>query len=117
MHMAEYDHALAYLERAIKDLKDPQSLKTAWNNKGLCCFNKRKYADAIDCFNQALKHDPTLKQAWFNKAVCLREVGDSTGAFRCAKRALEIDPNYREARDLIQRFQQPQAPSTLPARR
>ncbi len=117
MHMAEYDHALAYLERAIKDLKDPQSLKTAWNNKGLCCFNKRKYADAIDCFNQALKHDPTLKQAWFNKAVCLREVGDSTGAFRCAKRALEIDPNYREARDLIQRFQQPQAASTLPARR
>jgi hypothetical protein len=117
MHMAEYDHAIAYLERAIKDLKDPQSLKTAWNNKGLCCFNKRKYAEAIDCFNQALKHDPTLKQAWFNKAVCLREVGDSTGAFRCAKRALEIDPNYREARDLIQRFQQPQGASNLPARR
>ena len=38
-------------------------------------------------------------------------------AIRCAKRALEIDPNYREARDLIQRFQQAPAASTLPARR
>lgn len=116
MHMAEYDHAIAYLERAIKELKDPHWLKTAWNNKGLCCFNKRKYGEAIDCFNEALKHGPTLKQAWFNKAVCLREVGDSTGSIRCAKRALEIDPHYKEPRDLLQRFQQAQAASTLPAR-
>jgi tetratricopeptide (TPR) repeat protein len=118
MHMAEYDHAIGYLERAIKELKDPHWLKTAWNNKGLCYFNKRKYGEAIDCFNEALKHDPALKQAWFNKAVCLREVGDSTGAIRCAKRALEIDPHYKEPRDLLQRFQHAQAASTstLPAR-
>ncbi len=116
MHMAEYDHAIAYLERAIKELKDPHWLKTAWNNKGLCHFHKRKYAEAIDCFNEALKHDPTLKQAWFNKAVCLREVGDSTGSIRCAKRALEIDPHYKEPRDLLHRFQQAQAATTLPAR-
>lgn len=116
MHMAEYDHAIAYLERAIKELKAPHWLKTAWNNKGLCYFHKRKYGEAIDCFNEALKHDPTLKQAWFNKAVCLREVGDSTGSIRCAKRALEIDPHYKEPRDLLQRIQQAQAASTLPAR-
>jgi len=115
-HMAEYDHAIAYLERAIKDLRDPHWLKTAWNNKGLCYFNKRRYAEAIDCFNEALKHDPMLKQAWFNKAVCLREVGDSTGSIRCAKRALEIDPHYKESRDLLQRFQQAQAAPTLPTR-
>ena len=109
MHMAEHDHAIAYLERAIKELKDPHWLKTAWNNKGLCHFHKRKYAEAIDCFNEALKHGPMLKQAWFNKAVCLREVGDSTGSIRCAKRALEIDPHYKEPRDLLHRFQQAQA--------
>ncbi|MBI4391091.1 MAG: tetratricopeptide repeat protein [candidate division NC10 bacterium] len=116
MHMAEYDHAVAYLDRAIKELKDPAWLKTAWNNKGLCCNNKRRHTEAIDCFNEALRHDPGLKQAWFNKAVCLREIGDSTGAIRCAKRALEIDPHYKEARDLLQRFQPVQAPPTPPAR-
>lgn len=104
-HIQEYDHALQYLDRAIRDLKDPMRLKTAWNNKGLCFFNKRRYQEAIECFNETIKLDGNLKQAWFNKAICLREVGDTLGALRCVKRALEIDPGYKEAKDLLQRLQ------------
>jgi tetratricopeptide (TPR) repeat protein len=80
-------------------------LKAAWNNKGLCLFNKRRYQEAIDCFNEAIRLDSNLKQAWLNKAICLREVGDALGALRCVKRAIEIDPAYKEAKDLLQRFQ------------
>ena len=100
----EYDHAIQYLDRAIHELKDPMRLKAAWNNKGLCLFNKRRYQEAIDCFNEAIRLDSNLKQAWLNKAICLREVGDALGALRCVKRALEIDPAYKEAKDLLQRF-------------
>jgi tetratricopeptide (TPR) repeat protein len=101
----EYDHAIQYLNQAIRDLRDPARLKTAWNNKGLCFFSKRRYQDAIECFNEAIKIDNNLKQAWFNKAVCLREVGDTLGALRCVQKSLEIDPAYKEANDLLRRIQ------------
>lgn len=101
----EYDHAIQYLNQAIRELKDPARLKTAWNNKGLCLFNKRRYQEAIECFNEAIKLDSNLKQAWFNKAICLREVGDTLGALRCVQRSLEIDPTYKEANDLVHRLQ------------
>ncbi|MFQ5988796.1 MAG: tetratricopeptide repeat protein [Candidatus Methylomirabilales bacterium] len=101
----ENDHAIQYLDRAIRDLKDPTRLKAAWNIKGLCLFNKRRYQQAIECFNEAIRLDNNLKQAWFNKGICLREVGDTLGALRCVKRALEIDPAYKEAKELLHRFQ------------
>jgi tetratricopeptide (TPR) repeat protein len=101
----EYDHAIQYLNQAIRELRDPARLKTAWNNKGLCFFSKRRYQEAIECFNEAIKIDNNLKQAWFNKAVCLREVGDTLGALRCLQRSLEIDPAYKEANDLLRRLQ------------
>lgn len=101
----EYDHAIQYLNQAIRDLKDPARLKTAWNTKGLCFFSKRRYQEAIECFNEAIKLDSNLKQAWFNKAVCLREVGDTLGALRCVQRSLELDPTYKEANDLFRRLQ------------
>ncbi len=103
--MQEYDHAVQYLDQAIRELKDPARLKTAWNNKGLCFFSKRRYQEAIECFNEAIKLDSNLKQAWFNKAICLHEVGDSLGALRCVQRSLEIDPAYKEAKDLLHRLQ------------
>jgi tetratricopeptide (TPR) repeat protein len=101
----EYDHATQYLNQAIRELRDPARLKTAWNLKGLCFFSKRRYQEAIECFNEAIKLDSNLKQAWFNKAVCLREVGDTVGALRCVQRSLEIDPAYKEANDLLRRLQ------------
>lgn len=101
----EYDHAIQYLSQAIRELKDPARLKTAWNTKGLCYFSKRRYQEAIECFNEAIKLDSNLKQAWFNKAICLREVGDTLGALRCVQRSLEIDPAYKEAKDLLHRLQ------------
>jgi tetratricopeptide (TPR) repeat protein len=101
----EYDQSIEYLNQAIRDLRDPARLKTAWNNKGLCFFSKRKYQEAIECFNEAIKIDSNLKQPWFNKAICLREVGDTLGALRCVQRSLEIDSSYKEAKDLLHRLQ------------
>jgi tetratricopeptide (TPR) repeat protein len=102
MHMEEYEQAVAQFDRGIKDLRDPSRLLTAWNNRGICLLHVRKFADAITCFNEALRYNANSKVAWYHKAVCLKELGDLNGAQRCCRRALEIDPNYAEAQELMQ---------------
>ncbi len=101
MHMREYDHAIEFFEQAVRDLRDPDKLAVAWNSKGLCHLNQRRFSAATTCFNEALKYNTNSREAWFYKALCLKELGDTTGAVRCGKRALEIDPHYTEARDLL----------------
>ena len=88
-------------EQAVRDLRDPDKLAVAWNSKGLCHLNQRRFSAATTCFNEALKYNTNSREAWFYKALCLKELGDTTGAVRCGKRALEIDPHYTEARDLL----------------
>ena len=102
LHMEEHEQALAHFDAGIKDLRDPSRLLTAWIHRGICLVHLRKFPEATNCFNEALRYNGNSKVAWYYKAVCLKELGDINGAQRCCKRALEIDPNYPEARDLMQ---------------
>lgn len=102
LHLEEYEQAVAQFDRGIKDLRDPSRLLTAWNQRGICLLQLKKFTDATTCFNEALRYNGNSKVAWYYKAVCLKELGDPNGAQRCCKRALEIDPNYDEARELMQ---------------
>jgi tetratricopeptide (TPR) repeat protein len=102
MHMEEYEQAVSQFDRGIKDLRDPSRLLTAWNNRGICLLQLRKFTDAITCFNEALRYNANSKVAWYHKAICLKELGDLNGAQRCCRRALEIDPSYAEAQELVQ---------------
>ena len=102
MHMEEYEAAVAQFERGLRDLKDPFRLTAAWTHRGICLLHLRKHSEAIDSFNEALRHTSNYKEAWFHKAVCLKELGDATGAMRCCKRAIELDPAYTEAREYLQ---------------
>jgi len=102
MHMREFEQAVAHFDRGIKEIKDPSRLLTAWNHRGICLVHLRKFAEATDCFNEALRFNANSSLAWLQKAVCLKELGDVTGAQRCCRRAVEIDPQHTEARDLLQ---------------
>ena len=102
MHMEEYEPAVAQFDRGLRDLKDPFRLTAAWTNRGICLLHLRKHSEAINGFNEALRHTANYKEAWFHKAVCLKELGDTTGAMRCCKRAIELDPAYTEAREYLQ---------------
>jgi tetratricopeptide (TPR) repeat protein len=102
LHMEEFEQAVAYLDRGIKDIRDPSRLLNAWNHRGICLVHLKKFTDATTCFNEALRYNANSRVAWYHKALCLKELGDVTGAQRCCKRALDIDPNYAEARDLSQ---------------
>ncbi len=102
MHMEEYEPAVAQFDRGLRDLKDPLKLTAAWTNRGICLLHLKKHSEAINSFNEALRHNANYKEAWFHKAVCLKELGDATGAMRCCKRAIELDPAYSEAREYLQ---------------
>ncbi len=102
MHMEEDEAAVAQFDRGLRDLKDPFRLTAAWTNRGICLLHLKKHSEAINSFNEALRHTANYKEAWFHKAVCLKELGDTTGAMRCCKRAIELDPAYTEARDYLQ---------------
>jgi tetratricopeptide (TPR) repeat protein len=102
MHMREYEQAVVNFDRGIKEIKDPSRLITAWNHRGISLMQLKKFAEATNCFNEALRYNANSGLAWLQKAVCLKELGDMSGAQRCCRRAVEIDPNHAEARELLQ---------------
>jgi len=102
--MQEYLYALELIEMALKELRDPAKLALAWNGKGICLLSQKRYAEAINCFNESLRYDNNTPSAWFHKAICLKGLGDAQGALRCCRRALEIDPTYREAKEFLETF-------------
>jgi tetratricopeptide (TPR) repeat protein len=102
LHMEEHEQAVAYFDRGIKEIRDPSRLLSAWNSRGISLLHLKKYTEATNSFNEALRYNGNSKVAWYYKALCLKELGDLSGAQRCVRRALDIDPNYAEARDLSQ---------------
>jgi tetratricopeptide (TPR) repeat protein len=102
LHMEEHEQAVTYFDRGIKEIRDPSRLLTAWNSRGISHFHLKKYTEATNSFNEALRYNGNSKVAWYYKALCLKELGDLSGAQRCVRRALDIDPNYAEARELSQ---------------
>jgi tetratricopeptide (TPR) repeat protein len=102
MHMEEHEAAVAQFDRGLRDLKDPQRLAPAWSNRGICLVRLRRHSEAVNSFNEALRHNANYKEAWYYKAICLKELGDTTGALRCCKRAIELDPAFTEAREYLQ---------------
>ena len=71
----------------------------AWEimNKGAALNNLGKLAEALQCFEKALKIMPRLDSAWLNKGVVLSKTGKTKEAVDCYDKALEINPNSAPA--------------------
>ena len=78
--LKEYEDALRYLDRIIENEVDPNILKMAWNNKGLCLLRLKRCEEAIPFFEKVLTHDPKHLEALTNLAYCLDSVGRSEDA-------------------------------------
>jgi tetratricopeptide (TPR) repeat protein len=91
------EDAIKDYDKAILRLSEPDKLKAAWNNKGLCFAGLEKYDEAIHCYDEALKIDPLLKEAWYNKGRAIALKGDHKTAIENYSKALEIDPDYEDA--------------------
>jgi tetratricopeptide (TPR) repeat protein len=62
--------------------------------KGLALYNLRKYNEAMESYDRAIKIDPNNAYAWYNKGNALYALGEYNEAMESYDRAIKIDPNY-----------------------
>ncbi len=62
--------------------------------KGLALYNLRKYNEAMESYDRAIKIDPNNAYAWYNKGNALYALGKYNEAMESYDRAIKIDPNY-----------------------
>jgi tetratricopeptide (TPR) repeat protein len=86
-----YDESIREFDELIRLATGRQDLlKAAWNNKGLCYKAQKKYKEAIQCYEEALKIDPNLVQALSNLAVCYQELGEIKKAEELKKKIVNL---------------------------
>lgn len=60
-------------------------------NKGIEMIRLKKYEEAIDVFNRALKIDPEFSEAWYKKGETLNELGMNEEARECFNRVIKLE--------------------------
>ncbi|MGH9975051.1 MAG: tetratricopeptide repeat protein, partial [Nitrososphaeraceae archaeon] len=71
MDLKEHSHAITYFDKIIGNTNDPNYLKNAWINKGVCFRRMNKSMEAIPCFQKALEIDGNNPIAITNLSNCL----------------------------------------------
>ena len=94
---ADYDAAI--------DLKP--DLTEAYVNYGASLIRQRKFDDALEALNMALKdtESSTRAAALYNRAIVFDSKENFGGAYRDLKAALAIRPDWDVALDLISRYE------------
>lgn len=64
---------------------------------GDACFFEKRYEDAINAYNQALKIQPDLADTWNNRGVVLTRMQRYQEAIDSYEKATQIRPNYPDA--------------------
>jgi tetratricopeptide (TPR) repeat protein len=67
------------------------------SNKGVSLNNLGRSAEALECYDKALKINPQIAEIWSNKGDSLRRLGRFDDAIKCCDKALEINPQYAAA--------------------
>ena len=111
--------ALVELETALK--LDPYDA-VMWNFKAAWCLLVRRYDDAVECADRAIKLRPkTYPRPWVNKSQALCAVGHDDEALACAQRAMteakaagsEFGTDVDQATRLIETLSKPRVRPTL----
>ena len=61
-------------------------------SKGLTLLRMRKFNEAIDCFDTAIKLNQGYAKAWYNKGRALAMSGENDKSQQCLDRARKLDP-------------------------
>jgi tetratricopeptide (TPR) repeat protein len=82
--------------KAVKSTVDA----TAVYNQGVALMHEKRYAEALDDFEKAVKARPDFAEAHNNLAYCLRRQGGSakfSEAMEHYNKAIQLNPNLAEA--------------------
>lgn len=62
--------------------------------KGNVLFSKKKYNEALECYDQAITLNPKYFQAYFNKATCFNSMKMYADAIEHFDKAIQINANF-----------------------
>jgi len=105
-HSSDFEYALELDERGEskqakefywRAVKANDSIADAYCNLGILESEDQHFSKAIDCFTQALKHDPRHYEAHYNLANVYSEAGNRSLAKVHYELVLEIDPEFASA--------------------
>nr|MBC8390857.1 tetratricopeptide repeat protein [Actinomycetota bacterium] len=57
-------------------------------SKGISLYKLKKFSEAVDYFNEAIKINPLYCTAWCNKGVVLDKLGQHNEALDCFNEAI-----------------------------
>lgn len=78
----------------LKLVKKAPTNPTYWNELAKTQQRQRKFKEAIDSYERALKLNQALKENWLNISVCYREMKNFTQAREYARRAALSDKGW-----------------------
>jgi tetratricopeptide (TPR) repeat protein len=70
-----------------------------WHNMAVAWQAVKNLDMSLQCYSQALQHNPCASETWNNRSVIFHAQGKTTEAIQDANRSLEIDPRNIAARN------------------
>jgi tetratricopeptide (TPR) repeat protein len=70
---------------------------TFWYNEGNALSNQKKYDEAINAYDKAIRLDPNYIDAWYWKGIALYNQEKYDEAIKAYDEAIRLDPNYAAA--------------------
>jgi protein O-GlcNAc transferase len=96
------DSALKYFQRAI----EVAPTAAIHNNLGVLFYNLRRFKDAADEYQKAVKINPQYAEAWANLGNALKDLHHSALALKAYDKAIELNPNFAWALSCMAHIQQ-----------
>lgn len=69
-----------------------QQMAEEWNDEGIDYAIQGNYAEAVRCFDEAIRLDPDDASPWNNKGLAYDDQGNHAEAIRCYDEAMMLDP-------------------------
>jgi tetratricopeptide (TPR) repeat protein len=88
-------------EHCLKAISLEKDSPESWLNLGLIEQESSHHAEAVDCFDTAIRLNPGDADAWFNRGVALQDAMRRQEALASFERALEIRPDFAGAKNRI----------------
>jgi tetratricopeptide (TPR) repeat protein len=86
----EYEQALECTNRALAQPPSPEELEMALAHKGFLLSDLKRYAEALDAYDEALARAPDDPWTWHNRSLVLMSLGRYDEALESNTRALSI---------------------------
>lgn len=83
--------------RRVMELLPHHAERNAWLGQSLA--NQGKFAEAVECYDKAIKHDPGSAAAWKGKASVLMQMQRQEEALACYRRIVKLKPASAEPLD------------------